>query len=192
MKVKVQVVIESDGGDTKAVENIACLERGTLQPAELGLTLAEAKDLLESMQHTVVQQQIAEYLKQQAHCPGCGKKRRRKGHHNPIVYRTLFGKLRLPGMRFFNCGCQAHTIRTFSPLAHLLTERTAPELLYLETKFASLNRHVSDSEGAGPTRIQTSRIDTEGVGADQVVPMAWQYLSCPANRMLAIYGYRCR
>ena len=138
MKIKVQVVIESDGGDTKAVENIACLERGTLQPTELGLTLDEAKNLLESMQHTVVQQQVAEYLEQQAHCPCCGKKRRRKGLHNPLVYRTLFGKLRLPSMRFFNCGCQPHATRTFSPVAQLLTERTSPELLYLETKFASL------------------------------------------------------
>jgi hypothetical protein len=138
MKIKVQVVIESDGGDTKAVENIACLERGTLQPAELGLTLDEAKDLLESMQQTVVQHQVAEYLEQQAYCPGCGKKRRHKGNHNPIVYRTLFGKLRLPSERFFHCGCQPYTNRTFSPLAQLLTERTAPELLYLETKFASL------------------------------------------------------
>jgi hypothetical protein len=124
MKIKVQVVIESDGGDTKAVENIACLERGTLQPAELGLTLDEAKDLLESMQHSVVEQQVAEYLEQQAHCPGCGQKRQRKGHHDPIVYRTLFGKLRLTSERFFHCGCQPYTNRTFSPLAQLLTERT--------------------------------------------------------------------
>ena len=58
MKIKVQVVIESDDGDTKAVEKIACLERGMLRPAELGLTLDEAKDLLESMQHSVVEQQL--------------------------------------------------------------------------------------------------------------------------------------
>jgi hypothetical protein len=75
MKIKVQVVIESDSGDTKAVENIVCLDRG---------------------------------------------------------------KLRLNSMRFFHCGCQSHATRTFSPLAQLLTERTAPELQYLETKFASL------------------------------------------------------
>lgn len=39
MKVKVQIVIESDGGDTKDIENIACLERGALRPEDLGLTL---------------------------------------------------------------------------------------------------------------------------------------------------------
>ncbi len=75
MKIKVQIVIESDSGDPKAVENIACLERGILRPEELGLTLAEAKDLLELVQHTIVEQQVAEYFEQQAHCPDCGKKR---------------------------------------------------------------------------------------------------------------------
>lgn len=105
MKITVQVLIESDGGNTKTVENTAFLERQALRPAELGLTLDEAKELLESVQHAVVEQQVAEYLEQQAHCPCCGKKRRRKGNHNPLVYRTLFGKLRLPSMRFFHCGC---------------------------------------------------------------------------------------
>ncbi|MCP4746309.1 MAG: hypothetical protein GY874_09245 [Desulfobacteraceae bacterium] len=100
MKIKVQVVIESDTGKTKSVENIACLERQTLRVAELGLTLAEVKDLLESMQQTVVEQQVAEYLEQQAYCSCCGKKRRRKGNHNPLVYRTLFGKLRLQNPEF--------------------------------------------------------------------------------------------
>ena len=138
MKIKVQVVIESGGGDTKAVEKIVCLERQALRPAELGLTPVEAKDLLESVQRTVVEQQVAEYLEQQAHCPGCGKKRRRKGNHNPLVYHTLLGKLRLPSARFFPCRGQPHATRTFSLLAQLLTERTAPELLYLETKFVSL------------------------------------------------------
>jgi hypothetical protein len=51
--------------EIKASENIACLERGTIQPAELGLTLDEAMDLPESMQHTIVEQQVAEYLEQQ-------------------------------------------------------------------------------------------------------------------------------
>ena len=46
MKVKVQVVIESDGGTTETVENIVCLERGALRPEDLGLTLAETKALL--------------------------------------------------------------------------------------------------------------------------------------------------
>jgi hypothetical protein len=40
--------------------------------------------------------------------------------------------------RFTHCPCQAHDAASFSPLADLLPERTTPELLYLETKWASL------------------------------------------------------
>ena len=110
MKIKVQIVIESDAGDTKAIENIAYLERGRLRPEVLGMNLDEARALLESVQHTIVEQQVAEYLEQQTHCPCCGKKHRRKGNHNFLVYRTLFGKLHLPSMRFFTVGAD-HTPR---------------------------------------------------------------------------------
>lgn len=43
MKVKVQVIIKSDGESVDTAENIVCLERDSLQPENLGLTLAEAK-----------------------------------------------------------------------------------------------------------------------------------------------------
>ena len=40
--------------------------------------------------------------------------------------------------RFYTCSCQSQSQRSFSPLAEHLPERTAPELLYLQTKWASL------------------------------------------------------
>jgi hypothetical protein len=61
MKIRVQVIVESDDGVGEMVQEIAQLERGQLRPEELGLTLAEAKGLLEGLQRTVVEQQIAEY-----------------------------------------------------------------------------------------------------------------------------------
>ncbi len=137
MKIKVQIIIESDEGQTETIQEVAHLERGKLQPAELGLTLREAKALLEGAQRAMVDEQIAEYLSEQAACPKCGKMRLHKGAH-AIVYRSLFGKLKLHSPRLFRCGCEPHLSRTFSPLAELLTERTAPELLYLEAKFAAL------------------------------------------------------
>jgi len=45
----VQVIIESDDGVGEMVQEIAKLERGQLRPEELGLTLAEAKGLLEGL-----------------------------------------------------------------------------------------------------------------------------------------------
>ncbi len=137
MHVRVQVIIESDRGTTELVQDIAHLARGELQPDTLGLTLSEAKALLAGVQRAMVTQQTEEYLAQHATCAQCGKHRHRK-ERRPIVYRTLFGTLRLPNDRLFHCPCQLHPTRTFSPLADLLLERTAPERLYLEAKFASL------------------------------------------------------
>ena len=50
MKVRIQVVIEAEDGESEKVEEIVRLERGTLRQEELGLTLAEAKVLLHGMQ----------------------------------------------------------------------------------------------------------------------------------------------
>jgi hypothetical protein len=137
MKIRLQVVIETGDGNPEKIEEIAQLERASLRPDELGLTLAEAKMLLHSMQQTVVMEQISEYLAQFKTCPHCGAKRTRKGLH-PVVYRTLFGKLNLISPRLYDCSCQNHGRHSSSPLAQLLTTHCTPELQYLETKFASL------------------------------------------------------
>ncbi len=79
MKIRIQLVIESDGGE--CVQEVARIDRGELKPEALGLTLAEAKEVLQGVQHSLVEQQTAEYLAGQACCPECGKKRRRKGGH---------------------------------------------------------------------------------------------------------------
>ncbi len=68
MKVKIQIVVESDNGDPQVVQEIMLLERGALQPENLGLKLAEAKTLLQSLQRTLAEQQVAEYSQQQELC----------------------------------------------------------------------------------------------------------------------------
>ena len=50
----------------------------------------------------------------------------------------MFGELGLPSPRFYSCPCQEAGRTSFSPLAQQLSQRTAPELVYLETKFAAL------------------------------------------------------
>ena len=137
MNIKIQIVIESETGKPELVQEVAQLKRGALRVEEFGLTLSEAKSVLQGLQQSMVEQQSAEYLAQQASCVRCGKKRLHKGNHE-IVYRTLFGKLHLTSPRLYRCRCQQPTEQTFSPLAELLAERTAPELLYVESKFAAL------------------------------------------------------
>ncbi len=85
----------------------------------------------------VVERQIADHLARQASCPCCDRRRFHKGART-VVLRTLFGTLRLRSPRLYHCPCQSQPTRTFSPLADVLSERTTPELVYLETKFAAL------------------------------------------------------
>jgi hypothetical protein len=54
MKVRIQVVIDTEEHAPEVVEEIACIERDTLQPETLGLTLAEAKDVLQRVQQVLV------------------------------------------------------------------------------------------------------------------------------------------
>jgi hypothetical protein len=137
MKIRVQVLIESETGDTDGVDNIVCLERGDLRPENLRLTLAEAKSILAGVQQSMVEKQTEKFIHQEACCPFCEKRRLNKGHHT-LTYRTLFGKLQLRSVRLYHCNCQPQATKTFSPLALLLQDHTAPELLYLESKFAAL------------------------------------------------------
>ena len=102
MKIKIQVIIEAEGGNPEIVQEIGQLERTALRVEEFGLKMAEAKALLQGVQKTMVEQQSAEYLREQAHCSQCGRKRLHKGEH-PIVYRILFGKLRLKSPRLYHC-----------------------------------------------------------------------------------------
>ncbi|RUS92884.1 hypothetical protein DSM106972_097790 [Dulcicalothrix desertica PCC 7102] len=137
MKFKVQIVIESESGETPLIHEVAQIERANLQPDNLGLNIAEAKQILHNTQRHIAFQQVAEYSKQQEFCPDCNKKLLHKDKRT-IVHRTLFGKLQLSCTRLFNCECTEHITRTFNPVANLLKERTSPELLYLESKYASL------------------------------------------------------
>ena len=137
MKVRIQMVFEAEGGRPEVIEEVGQLQRGPLRPSELGLSLAEAKSLLHGMQQVMVAEQVDQYLGQFKTCTLCGAPRTRKGHHT-VVYRTLFGKLNLHSPRLYDCPCQSHGRRSSSPLSELLTSHCAPELSYLQTKFASL------------------------------------------------------
>lgn len=148
MKVKVHVCIEHDGVDEPLplVTEVACLERSELDPASLGLTLAEGKALLAAVQQTLVTAQVAAHVEEHRHCPQCGSQYQLKGRHT-LTMRTVFGKLKLPSPRYYGCPCQSCSCqpepelaekKSYSPLAKLLPDRTTPELQYLQNKWAAL------------------------------------------------------
>jgi hypothetical protein len=59
---------------------------------------------------------------------------------------TLFGRLRMESPRLYECRCKVVSRKSFSPLAELLPERTAPERAYLEAKWAALIPFHATSE----------------------------------------------
>jgi len=137
MRITVQVVIEQDGQTQPELYDIARLDRGELDTGTVGLQLAEAKQILASVQEVMVAEQVRACLDARGRCPDCGRARPHKDART-ITLRTAFGRLRLQSPRWHHCLCRPRPAKTFSPLAEILPERTTPELLYLESKFASL------------------------------------------------------
>jgi hypothetical protein len=85
---------------------VACLKRGMLTAEELGLNLAEAKQILHNVQNSMLGLQVAEYQATRKNCPHCERPQPQKGRH-AIVFRTLFVKFNLPSVRLYRCDCQS-------------------------------------------------------------------------------------
>jgi hypothetical protein len=119
VKVTVRVVLHADEGTETVVREVFHPDRGPLTPDNLGLGLAEAKDLLAVVQSALVTEQVNAGVAAQVGCPHCGRPRRHKDQPT-IVVRSLFGTLRLPSPRWWHCPCTAQPTRTFRPLAVLL------------------------------------------------------------------------
>ena len=70
MRVRIQVVIETDEGQVQDVQDVFELHRGELKPERLGLmTLEEAKGTLEGVQRVLAARQVEEYVKAHRRCP---------------------------------------------------------------------------------------------------------------------------
>jgi hypothetical protein len=137
MHVKLQLVMCTDDGREETVADIVSLKKDSKRIEHLGLTLAEAKQLLKTIQQRLLAQQVDAFLASQAHCQTCGTKLKVKGYHTRL-FRTLFGTFKLRSPRLLHCPCYRRKTTSFRHLSALLTESAAPELLFIETKWASL------------------------------------------------------
>jgi hypothetical protein len=126
-----------DDGQNITVTDIVTLKKPCQRIEHLGLTLTEAKQLLKTIQQRLLQRQVDAFLAASATCPDCGTPRKVKGYQTRS-FRTLFGTCKLASPRLFHCRCRRRKTTSFRPLSSLLTESVAPELLFMETKWASL------------------------------------------------------
>jgi len=145
MKITIQVMIEDDAMPQAAKAGVISIERSVeeLRPETLGLKLDEAKEILAEIQTALVTAQSTRFQERQCSCPECGTPYQKNGTHQ-LTFRTLFGTIKQASQRFYACSCHQAMMRrqgqkqlSFSPLAKLLPERTAPECVYLQTKWAA-------------------------------------------------------
>jgi hypothetical protein len=135
MKLRLEVIWESEGEEQR--RNVMAIERSQLAMETLGLNLGESKTLLDSVQDIVVAQQVAENLEERRRCSHCGERYANKCGGTKEV-KTLFGRVKVANPRWNQCRCQPSGTKTFRPTLSWLQGQTSPELLYLETKWASL------------------------------------------------------
>ena len=136
MKARVEVIcIGPDGSEQR--QGVLAIERQELAMETLGMSLAEGKILLQGVQDFVVAQQVSQDLEQRRVCVHCGQRHTSKDNGNTPV-KTLFGPMDVPNPRWNRCACQTDGPKTFRPTTAWLKGRTSPEMLYLETNWASL------------------------------------------------------
>jgi hypothetical protein len=128
-------VAEEEEESAEEVVELAVLEKDCERVEHLGLSLAESRETLKTLQQHVLERQAETFVEAKRHCPECGRRLRLKGCHT-ITFRTLFGDVALDSPRLRRCSRGEPA--TFSPLTELLTKHTSPELMYLQTKWSSL------------------------------------------------------
>ena len=135
MKFLVQVICVAEAAERH--QRVFEIERENLAMETLGLSLVESKSLLQGVQEFVVAEQVADDLERRRPCPDCCKRHTSKGQGS-IEVKTVFGTVEVPNPRWHRCSCQSIGPSTFRPTTRWLSGQTSPELLYLETKWASL------------------------------------------------------
>jgi len=137
MRVKLQLVISYDDGHEETVIDVITLNKTNQRIEHLGLSLAEPKQLLNTLQRQILHQQVNIFLDAHSTCPDCGTPLDLKARGSKS-FRALFGTFKLFSPRLKHCGCKRRKTVSFRPLSALLTEPVAPELLYMESKWSSL------------------------------------------------------
>ena len=133
MRVKLQLVICHDDGHEETVTDVITLNKDNQRIEHLGLSLAESKQLLSTIQRQLLRQQLNTFVDRHSTCPDCGTPLKLKARGSKS-FRTLFGTFKFYSPRLEHCDCKRRKTTSFRPLSALLSEPVAPELLYMEAK----------------------------------------------------------
>jgi hypothetical protein len=135
MRWKVQLIAEVACGETTETE-IATIEReDLLSPATTGLSIAEGKTILESLQKRMVAAQVEYHGASMKSCGECGAPLRTKGHYNSVL-RTVYGNVPVRVRRLRGCVCAFDSASRSTVFTN--HNPVTPELKYLTAKLAAL------------------------------------------------------
>ena len=72
MRVKLQLVMCNDESDEETVTDVITLNKHNQRIEHLGLSLAESKEVLSTLQRHLLKQQVDTFLDTCSTCPDCG------------------------------------------------------------------------------------------------------------------------
>ena len=203
MRVKFLVEITDDDNGTARIEEIATLSKETKGAEDLGLTVSEGKAILAATQQRLVEHQVRVWTDARRCCALCGYRRRGNGSY-PIIFKTLYGDVRLNSPRLHRCVCDPDGPSSISPLVMLIPQHISPERLYLETRWAALVPYAAAAElladvlpinsGANATTIREHVLATAKRAESELpsgkstfldgCPAEWAELPVPGGRMV--------
>ena len=105
MRVKLQLVVSHDDGHQETVTDVITLTKNHQRIEHLGLSLAESKQLLGTLQRHILQQQVTTFLDTHSTCPDCGTPLKLKARGSKS-FRTLFGTFKFDSPRLEHCDCR--------------------------------------------------------------------------------------
>ena len=175
MEWVVKLETRNGWGEVETIE-VGRLDRRVsgLTADEVGMTLAEGKNLLGELGRLILQTQMEEFITRARVCGDCLKLRRLRDQRTRKV-QTLFGTISVDAPRISACRCRSGSSFvdvSLSPLTELLPDRCTPELRRLQ---AELGARHSYREAArllgmllpcGPVNHVTIRNRTHRVAAD--------------------------
>src|SRR5689334_5168840 len=124
-----RVMVELSGVDGRVqaheVHGGGCLP-AACSAETLGLTQAQANQLLAELQRHLVQAQTEEYCRSRRRCPRCGAQRPLKDRR-PRQLRSLFGVVAVHAPRFAPCRCRVGQRQILSPVGEIMPDRCTPD-----------------------------------------------------------------
>jgi len=176
LRWRVKLVAERQSGVVTETE-LACIERDEQASlAELGLMLAEAKQLTAALQAEIVPAQMTALSTYPRACATCGRRLTAKGHYG-ATFRSLFGDVPVRVRRWSVCPCQGASEAKSVAALDFGGDGVAPELAYVTARYAALMPFgkvaallsellpISGAQHASTVRNRTLRVGREIVQA---------------------------